>query len=106
MPPSNIQASQEPSAHERKPKIIGIYGISGSGKSTLLEDLKQQRMAQSYVFYESCGLGEAVPDGLGAFDAVNPSDQQHRLEKAMDRIQNTARQSHKSAIVTGSFTMS
>lgn len=92
------------SVDQRKPTVIGIYGVPGSGKTFLLNNLKDDLGTTDYVFYEGSQVIDGlVPGGLDAFKKMSASDKMQWRAKAIMLIRDEASKTRKTAIVTGHY---
>ena len=89
---------------ERRPIIIGIYGIPGAGKSHLLEKLKISLGDSSFLFFEGSDVIDShVTGGLQVFQGLQENQKRKFREKAIDSILGDCTNDHKAGIVTGHY---
>jgi hypothetical protein len=87
-------------AHQKKPVIVGLYGLPGAGKTMLLDGLK--RTVTDFLFFDgSHVIGSVTPGGLEGFHALSETEKANYRACAMDRIKQGCLDFGKSAIVSG-----
>ncbi|KAI9042046.1 uracil phosphoribosyltransferase [Aspergillus affinis] len=89
---------------QRKPVVIGLYGVPGSGKTYLLQNLRKELDTDSFAFYEGSQVIDRVaPGGLDAFKLMIDSQKEYWRRKAIIKIQDECILNGKAAIVTGHY---
>ncbi|KAK5998992.1 hypothetical protein PT974_01377 [Cladobotryum mycophilum] len=89
---------------DKKPVIIGLYGLPGCGKSFLLNQLKGELGHDDFQFYEGSEMiASLVPGGLEAFKALPEPEKYEWRQLAIDAIKQESVSRDKTAVVTGHF---
>ena len=92
------------SAMQKKPTVIGLYGVPGVGKSTMLKQLQSQLHEEDFLFFEGSDvIGELVEGGLKAFKTLGEVQQMKYRIQAISKIHANCEESGKTGIVTGHF---
>ncbi|KAH8430781.1 uncharacterized protein LDX57_008444 [Aspergillus melleus] len=87
---------------QRKPIVIGLYGVPGCGKSYLLHKLSEELDTDSFSFYEgSEEIDSVAPGGLNNFKLMPENQKAQWRGEAIMKIQRECIQNGKVAIVTG-----
>jgi len=86
----------------KKPVVIGIYGLPGAGKSYLLGNLKEILREEQFLFMDSSDvLHHVTTGGLKAFKLLEDTDKIKHREIAVRHIAAQAKAANKAAVVTG-----
>ncbi|KAL8698861.1 MAG: hypothetical protein Q9224_001658 [Gallowayella concinna] len=89
-------------ASDRKPVVVGLYGVSGCGKTFLLNQLKQEVGEEDYIFYDgSQAIDGVAPGGLGRFQKMEEQEQIMWRQRAIDEIGKNSIENGQAAIVAG-----
>ncbi|ATY65610.1 uracil phosphoribosyltransferase [Cordyceps militaris] len=91
-------------ASDKKPVIIGLYGLPGSGKSTLMKEIKLQVGHESFLFYEGSELiSTLVAGGLAAFEKLDQQQKRLVRERAMTSVTEECLAQNRAALVVGHY---
>ncbi|KAM3437526.1 hypothetical protein NHJ13734_004593 [Beauveria thailandica] len=94
----------KPPVSDKKPIVIGVYGLPGSGKSTLMKDLKLELDDEKFVFYEGSELISAiVAGGLAAFAKLDKQQQRLVRERAIASVAAECSARNRTALVVGHY---
>ncbi|KAK8147690.1 hypothetical protein G3M48_001208 [Beauveria asiatica] len=89
---------------DKKPIVIGVYGLPGSGKSTLMQHLKLELDDEKFVFYEGSELISAiVAGGLAAFAKLDKQQQRLVRERAIASVAAECSARNRTALVAGHY---
>ncbi|KAI9712974.1 MAG: hypothetical protein M1812_006721 [Candelaria pacifica] len=92
------------SVSNKKPVVVGIYGVDGSGKTFLLNQLKDQLQDESFLFLDgSQVIDSAVEGGLGAFQKMGKEDKEYWRRCAIEGVGKQCAESGKVAVVAGHY---
>ena len=93
-----------PSSSDKKPVIVGLYGVSGSGKTTLVEKLKPELEKLHFAFYDGSEvIADLVRGGLDAFKKLPKTEQMYWRERAIEKIEKECTESGKVGVVAGHY---
>ncbi|KAK0702499.1 uracil phosphoribosyltransferase-domain-containing protein [Apiosordaria backusii] len=97
-------SSPNDSLPNKKPVVVGVYGIPGCGKSSILHELKNKLGEDQFSFHEGAQvIASLLPGGLAAFHQANQDEKARYRELAIKAIANDAVNGQKVAIVAGHF---
>lgn len=100
----NSISSDTPSAHIKRPIVIGIYGLSGCGKTYLLNQLKRELDQKHFTFFDgSQVIAAVVPGGLEEFQTLDEQEKICWREVAIEIIKRDCLESGRTAVVAGHF---
>ncbi|KAM3520368.1 hypothetical protein MY4038_009448 [Beauveria bassiana] len=89
---------------DRKPMVIGLYGLPGSGKSTLMNQIKLQVNHENFVFYEGSELiSNIVTGGLAAFARLGEQEKRQVREQAIISVAKVCLTQNCTALVVGHY---
>ncbi|KAL8807552.1 MAG: hypothetical protein Q9200_004628 [Gallowayella weberi] len=89
-------------ASNRKPVVVGLYGVSGCGKTFLLNRLKQRVGEEDFIFYDgSQAIGGITTGGLEHFQKMEEQEQTMWRQRAIDTIGKNCIENGQAAIVAG-----
>ncbi|OAA37749.1 uracil phosphoribosyltransferase [Beauveria brongniartii RCEF 3172] len=89
---------------DKKPIIIGLYGLPGSGKSSLMNRLKLELDDEKFVFHKGSELISAiVAGGLAAFAKLDKQQKRLVRERAIASVAKECLAKNRSALVVGHY---
>ncbi|KAM3509391.1 hypothetical protein MY10362_000630 [Beauveria mimosiformis] len=89
---------------DKKPIIIGLYGLPGSGKSTLMKELKLELDDEKFVFHEGSELiSDIVAGGLAAFARLDKQQKRLVRERAIASVATECLAKNRTALVVGHY---
>ena len=101
---SNSLHDEAPPNTDRKPIVIGLYGVPGCGKTYLLNQLKEELGNEQFAFFEGLEMIDSVaPGGLDGFKVLTENFKSAWREIAMGEIRRQCEACGKVGIVTGHF---
>ncbi|KAI0440622.1 uracil phosphoribosyltransferase-domain-containing protein [Xylaria telfairii] len=98
-----VQSKNENAAvPNKKPVVVGIYGLPGSGKTFLLNRLAAELGQEDFEFYEgSKVIDSVVPGGLDNFRELSEENKASWRQLAINTIRKECVDSGKLGLVTG-----
>ncbi|OAA50246.1 HAD-like domain protein [Cordyceps fumosorosea ARSEF 2679] len=92
------------SVFDRKPMVIGLYGLPGSGKSSLMNQIKLQVNHEKFLFYEGSELISTLMAGdLAAFAKLNEQEKRQVREQAITSVAKDCLTHNCTALVVGHY---
>ncbi len=89
---------------DKKPMVIGLYGLPGSGKSTLMNQIKLEPSHKDFVFYEGSELiSTIVTGGLAAFAKLDDQEKRIVREQAITSVAEECLAQNRTALVVGHY---
>jgi adenylate kinase len=89
---------------ERRPVVVGLYGVPGIGKSTKLDQLRRKLDEDTFLFLEGSDLlAKQVGGDLRVFQGLDESEKQRCREQVVIHVAKQADESSKAAIVAGHY---
>lgn len=102
-----LKPSKTPGAlvgSNKKPVVVGLYGVPGSGKTYLLNQLKQEIEEMQFACYEGSEMIDKItPGGLEAFKKMDEHEKLSWRQRAIDTVRTECTTSGQVAVVTGHF---
>ena len=94
-------SSSESTPVEKKPIVVGLYGIPGTGKTTLLNQLKQQMDANDFAFYDGSDFLSTVMATRG-LETVSqlPEEERTRRRKAFFQLSDEEKTRRREEAIT------
>ncbi|OAA50247.1 KAP P-loop [Cordyceps fumosorosea ARSEF 2679] len=89
---------------DRKPMVIGLYGLPGSGKSSLVNQMKLHVNHENFLFYEGSELISTImTEGVAAFAKLNEKEKRQVREQAINSVEKDCLTHNRTALVVGHY---
>ena len=91
-----------PVSEQKKPTIIGIYGVSGCGKTTVVQQLEKELGTENFAYFDgSAEIEKCLEGGLEKFKSLSEEERYGIREAAITSIRQHCANEEKVGIVSG-----
>ncbi len=102
--PQQTHNPETPSALNKKPVVVGLYGVQGCGKTFLLNQLKKVLPNNHFAFLDGSAVIDAVvPKGLSAFLEMEEKERVKWRCRAIESVGEDCAKSGQAAVVAGHY---